>query len=103
MKKILIFFVLFFLPAISLGAASLKGGYPVCVTKELYDQARAAILKDDKREVQYLFKSGCFAPEGGASVTLLELSEWSGVAKVRIFAGGEAFIMWTSYKNIKKE
>jgi len=83
-------------------AGSLKGGYPACMTEELYNQILSAIVKENDREFQYLLKTGCVMTKAGLKVTVLERN-WDGMSRVRIFLGDGAVVVWTSSENVVRE
>ncbi|MCK4891548.1 MAG: hypothetical protein KAS78_02660 [Candidatus Pacebacteria bacterium] len=99
---IIIMLFLFIVVPFTTVADSLKGGYPACVTEELYKQIQKAAIVNNEKEWQYLLKNGCFALPAGMEITVLE-RDWEGVAKVRVFAGDEAIVLWTSSKNILRK
>ena len=101
MKKIL-FFCLVMMFSLKTFAGSLAGGYPLCVTKKLYEQFMSAYMRGDEQECVYLLKegSGCFLLSAELPVSVLEESIWSSQAKIRLHATGT--ILWTHFKNIKK-
>jgi hypothetical protein len=86
--------VLFCLAAWPAWAETLKGGYPVCVSKGLLDQMDNAILKADMRAMDYLFDHGCLESKAGLPVSVIE-SSW-GAAHIRIYAGNSAAEAWAS-------
>ena len=97
MKKIFLFFLLI-LFSYSVFAVTIKGHWPICLTRDLYDQ----IMKSETdQEYQYLLKNGCLVPQSGLKITVLE-RDLSGRAKIRIFFGEEALIGWTYFKNIQR-
>ena len=101
MKKILFFCILMGLYYIPVSGDSLKGGYPVCVTKKSYQEFMSAYMNGNEREGRYLLENGCFLLPGGLKITVLDRSAWGANAKVRVFIGDEAMVMWTHYKNIQ--
>ena len=107
MKKIIGLFCMMMIGVVSIKpifADSLKGGFPVCVTKETYEQFVKAYREENKKEYQYLLeKNFCFLLPAGLELTVLDRSLLSHAARVRIFLGDEAMIFWTHTKNIKKE
>ena len=98
MKKILIFCILTAL-SLPVFGTTLRGGYPVCTTKKMYEQFIKAYMRDDKKECGYLLGNGCFLLAGGMNITILDQSTWSNIAKIRVFAGTDTIIMWTHIKN----
>ena len=91
-----------FLTLPATGKTLAGGGFPVCVTKETCEQYMRAYMMRNEREYQYLLKKNlCFLLPGGVKITVLERSVWNATVKVRVFAGDEAIIMWTHYKNVK--
>jgi len=105
MKKILFLLAATLFCFNSLSGASLKTGYgPLCVTEELHKQFMTAAARNDKIEMRYLTENdrGCFFLPAGLHVTILEESLWNARAKVRVFVGKEAVVMWAHYLSIKR-
>lgn len=100
-KKIIVSAVFFFCGA-SLFADVLVGGYPVCVSESLYEQFMSSYLAGDMKNCEYLARNGCFFPEKGVSVSVLEKSGLTSRAKIRLFFDGRALDMWTHYKNVRE-
>lgn len=84
-------------------ADTLRGGYPACLTKELYNQFMNAYMDQNEPELEYLLRSGCGFPQSGLKVALLDYSMLDAKAKVRIFIGDKAVVMWTHYKNVNRK
>jgi hypothetical protein len=103
MKKIFFFCLLIFLYFDLLAANTLRGGYPGCVTKKLYEQFMTAYMQSQTSECEYLLKNGCFFPPAGLKISILEQSALTARAKVRVFLQQDAVILWTHYKNINRE
>lgn len=104
MRKILFFCALIILYTLPVFGASLAGGYPVCVTKELYQLfLKNCILQENEKDCQFLLNAGCFILPEKTEVTVLEQSAWTMNAKVRISTEYGIIIGWTHVKNIKKE
>jgi len=82
-------------------AASLKGGYGACVSKDLFDQLTTAGVKKDQRAWNYLLKNGCIITKAGIPISILDTS-W-GTAKVRAYVGDTALILWTNTENLARE
>ncbi len=103
MKKILLFCLLVFLSFESISASSLKGGFPSCVTKELYEEFMNSYMRHDEKNCEYLLKKNfCFFLPAGLKIAILEQSAWKGHAKIRVFLKKDAVIMWTHLKNINR-
>lgn len=103
MKKI---YLLCFLIFVCLGSAvadSLKGGYPGCISKELYTQSIRALIDENRQEWDYLSQNGCFLLPPGLSITVLEQSIFSQTVKIRVFVGKDTIVIWTHIKNVKKD
>lgn len=98
MKRLLFLFVLL---ATSAEAESLKGGYPACLTENLFDQAITALNKNDERAWQYLLENGCIVTKGGIPVSVLDRT-WTGKVKVRAYVGDDAVILWTNMENVQQ-
>jgi len=97
MKTLLI---LLALASTTANAASIKGGYWACVSKDLFNQITAATVKGDVPAVKYLIKNGCFGPKAGIPISILDTS-W-GTAKVRAYVGNQAIVLWTNTENINR-
>lgn len=103
MKMILFFFVIMCFFGGQLYADTLAGGFPACLKKKSYDQFIRAYMDKNKPELEYLLKNGCGFPDSGLKVAVLDYSVWDANAKVRIFIGDQAVVMWTHYKNIRRD
>jgi hypothetical protein len=103
MKKLLgiLSLGLFLLIPLAVHTESLKGGYPACLTQDLFDQYIAAAVKKDVRAIKYLHKNGCIIAKKGIPVSVLDTS-WTGTAKVRAYLGDKAVILWTNVENIQR-
>lgn len=82
-------------------AETLKGGYGACVSEDLFDQFTSSMAKKDERAFQYLIKNGCFITKAGVNVSVIDRG-WTGVAKVRAYAGDKALVLWTNVENIQR-
>lgn len=105
MKKFILsimFFCSFFLSSITGEAATLKGGYPACLTKDLLDQIIDAAINKDERGWKYLLQHGCIIAKAGIEVSVLDEYLWPGKAKVRAYVGDDAVILWTIIENINR-
>jgi hypothetical protein len=97
MRKVVM--VGFILASSSAVADSLKGDFPVCISKEYLDEAVQASIKKDQRQWNWLFStSKCINPKPGVPVSVLE-SSW-GKVKVRVYAESGSMILWTVRENI---
>lgn len=83
-------------------ADTLKGGYPACVTEDLFNRISAAAAQHDYQVMEFLLQSGCFNTLKGQRVTLLDTKVWSGSARISIQGETRAFILWTDAGNIQK-
>ena len=102
MKRGLIFqavlFLLFFASPVSAG--TLNGGYPVCFSKQSYDEAVKALTRNDEDWWNQLQNSGeCFIAKAGAKVQRIE--GVVGTCKLRMFTpdGSSSAIVWTPCEN----
>lgn len=81
-------------------ADSLKGGYPACLSEDLYGQFGMAVANKDNNALQYLMKHGCVAStKAGLKVSVLHTT-WTGLVNVRIYDRDDVFEMWTPFENI---
>ena len=83
-------------------ADTLKGGYPACVTEDLFNRISAAAAQHDYQVMEFLLQSGCFVTLEGQRVTLLDTKVWSGSARISIQGETRAFILWTDAGNINR-
>ena len=100
MKKQLLVLLCAFLVSGNAFADTLKGGYPVCFSEDLFSQMVTALAKEDAKAYDYLMKSGgCGMAEKGTPISVLGTT-W-GTAKVRAY-GDDSFavIVWTYTENI---
>jgi len=103
MKKIFFWIIVLFFFAPPISAATLKGGYPVCVSEESYKQFLKSYLAGNISDCEYLLREKCFFFDRGLKATVLEKSLFSASAKIRIFLEGQYAEMWTHYKNIEEK
>ncbi|OOZ41631.1 hypothetical protein BOW53_02830 [Solemya pervernicosa gill symbiont] len=80
-------------------AEQLKGGYPGCISEDLFDQMVSALVKKDDRAVGYLLKNGCVMAKSGLPITVLDRG-W-GTSKVRVYIGDQSVVLWTNSENIQ--
>lgn len=99
MKKFIFSAVIVLVFTSIVSASSLKGGYPACLTEDLFDQIVKASVKKDKRGWNYLLKNGCIITKAGIPISVLKTS-W-GTAKVRAYVGDTSIILWTNIENIE--
>lgn len=83
-------------------ADTLKGGYPACVTEDLFNRISAAAAQHDYQVMQFLLQSGCFVTLEGQRVTLLDTKVWSGSARISIQGETRAYTLWTDAGNIQR-
>ena len=101
MKKITSIVIMFFaILSTQANAEKLKGGYPACISEDLFDQLGIAAAKDDTQTWNYLFENGCFMTRGGISVTVLDSSRWKGKVKIKAYFDGESIVLWTNTENV---
>jgi hypothetical protein len=101
MKKVVLSLIAAAALSTTVQAASLKGGYGACVSKDLFDQFISASVEKDERAFQYLLKNGCIVTKAGIEVSVLDTT-WTGTAKVRAYVGDSAIILWTNTENIQR-
>ena len=82
-------------------AETTKGGYPACLTKDLFDQITSALVKKDERAFEYLMKNGCLILKAGIQISVLDRT-WTGTAKIRAYVGDDAVVLWTNVENIAR-
>lgn len=81
-------------------AANIKGGYPACLTEDLFDQMMQAVVSNDRRGQQYLLKNGCINPRPGIQASLLKRS--LGKAQIRVYTDTGAIVLWTNIENLAR-
>lgn len=82
-------------------AASLTGGYPACLTEDLFDQMMQALVTNDQTGQAYLLKSGCIVPAAGLQASLLKRASL-GKIQIRVYSGTRAFVLWTNTENLAR-
>ena len=100
MKKLLMALCLL---SSSVNAATLKGGYVVCATQDLFDRATYAQINQDDMLWAHLMSNGCAVLNGGSAIEIIEVGYFSGVAKVRLILSektGESIEVFTNVENI---
>lgn len=80
-------------------AETTKGGYPACLTKDLFEQYTSAMIKKDYDTIGYLMENGCLIPKAGIRILVLDRRS-SGEAKIRAYVGNDAVVLWTNVENI---
>lgn len=98
MKKLLAA-ALVLLSVSSASAATTNGGYPACVTEDMFDQFIQAMNRKDEDGLYYLMTHGCTIPDKGLKISVLDTT-FSGKAKIRIYVGNDAIVMWTNIENV---
>jgi len=83
-------------------AETLKGGYWGCLSEELFDQISTAAVRKDLTGIEYLLKHGCFVLKAGLKVSVLDTT-WTGTAKLRVYVGDSAIVIWTVTENIVRD
>ncbi|MCZ6802986.1 MAG: hypothetical protein O7D86_03380 [Proteobacteria bacterium] len=83
-------------------AASLKGGYVVCLSEDLYDEYVTATIKEGEPALNYVFNNGCTIAKAGLKISVLDWS-WTGVSKVRLYLENDAIVLWTAMENINRD
>jgi hypothetical protein len=79
---------------------TLKGGYGACISEDYFDQFAMAYVNKDNNGVNYLLKNEkCIITKSGLKFSLLDRS-FTGTAKIRVYVGNDAFILWTYNENL---
>jgi len=99
MRHIALAVLILFALAGPVTAETTKGGYAACVSEDLFNQVISAITKEDERGFQYLMNNGCVMLQSGLSLSVLDRT-WTGTAKIRVYLGNDAMIVWTNTENI---
>lgn len=82
-------------------AASLKGGYIACITKEYFDEITQAVVRNDRRGFDFLIDQRvCIVTKPGIPISILDTT-WTGTAKVRAYVENQAIVIWTNTENIE--
>lgn len=76
-------------------AASLKGGYPACLSEIKFEEMVSASRENNNEAVNQLLNSHCVITRAGAQVSVVKVG-WGGVTKVR--AG--SYDLWTNTENV---
>jgi hypothetical protein len=101
MKKIIMTLLFLIIFQTVVVAETLKGGYPACVSEELWVELVRASTTKDKHAQDYLFQNGCITTKGGFPITILERGYKKSI-KVRVYLDdGDAIILWTHMNNVK--
>lgn len=87
-------FVVFCLFALPCEAATLKGGFPACLSIDLLSQEVVAVEQNDRDALGWLLKNGCAVTQVGLHATVLETSPLA-IVRVRVYRGGNAVEVWT--------
>ena len=82
-------------------AASLKTGYPVCITQDLLEQTHMAAASGDSTALVWLADNGCSMTGDPLHVTVLGLSSWGGYAHVRAYRGKHSAEVWTDREAVE--
>lgn len=82
-------------------AASLKGGYPACLSEDLFDQMMQAIVTHDQAGQTWLLKNGCIVPAAGLQASLLKRASL-GKIQIRVYSDTHAFVLWTNSENLAR-
>ncbi len=93
---IALFFLALVFPA---AAETTKGGFPACLTKDLFEQYTSALTQKDYDTIGYLMENGCLIPKAGIRILVLDRRS-SGKAKIRAYVGNDAVVLWTNVENI---
>lgn len=100
-KKLLIALILCLFAISTAHGDELKGGHIGCLTEEAFEEVMRAAGRNDGRGYQYYFDKGfCVFTKAGLPVSILDVGIFKGRAKVRVYAGGQSFVMWTPIENI---
>lgn len=83
-------------------AAQLKGGYFACVSEASWKELTQAVARNDRRGADYLVNQGqCVVTKAGLPVSVLHTT-WTGTAKVRVYLGDTAVVVWTNTENVQQ-
>jgi len=80
-------------------AETTKGGYPACLTKDLFEQYTRSMIERDYDTIGHLMKNGCVIPEAGIRILVLDRRP-GGIAKIRAYVGEDAAVLWTNVENV---
>ena len=78
----------------------LKGGYPACVTPDLFGEIGQAITSNDNERIKYLLRHGCVVTRVGVRFELLGINFWSGAARIRLNLESRDLEVWTNIANV---
>lgn len=91
---------------LALGTASadqLKGGEPLCVSRERLTEFFSSLANKDERQFKYLLNNGCVISKAGIPASVIE-TYWDGTVKARVYQdNGKGDIVYTNVENIVKE
>jgi hypothetical protein len=79
-------------------AATIKNGSIACLSEELFDQMIHATVEHDPDGQQYLLKNGCIVI--GRDFRASVLQRTFGKAKLRIYTGKDAVVIWTNIESV---
>ena len=80
-----------------INSQSIKGGYLACTSRDYYNQMMDAVSRHDKMAENYLINNMyCFSTPNGSPISVLDVSLWTGIAKVRLYSpdGAAADVVW---------
>ena len=101
MKKILLSLIILMSFLYAELPATLKGGYPACISEEYFEQFIDASVHKDIKMIKYLANMGvCVITKSGLKVTVLDTSAFSGKAKIRVWLNNQPIILWTNLENV---
>lgn len=86
----------------SLWSETMKAGYPLCLTEDLFDEMVQALARGDDNQFDYLSGNGCVITKSGLKFSVIDTS-W-GTAKVRVYLPGkktDSIVGWTNIEAVK--
>ncbi|WP_225622383.1 hypothetical protein [Musicola keenii] len=83
------------------GAAHLTGDYPVCISEDAFERLSAILRHKDRPAYDKIMKTECTPVKAGLPIDdVVSLGTFSGVAHVKIYAGGRLIDLWTNTENV---
>ena len=99
MKLIMLALLFIFVPGAH-GDVLKENGY-ACVTEELLNELTMSAVNEDNAGYLYLLSNGCIIAKQDFPVSILHRS-FSGLVKIRAYAGDNAFVLWTYKEDINE-
>ncbi|MCA7001302.1 hypothetical protein [Dickeya solani] len=83
------------------GAVHLTGDYPVCLSEDAFERLSAILKHKDQSAYDKIMKTECTHIKAGLPVDeAVSLGTFSGVAHVKVYAGGRLIDLWTNSENV---